>query len=74
VVKIKRTEKIKTKLPIVLYGKDFWENVVNWDYLVDIGTISPEDLNLFHISDNIEDTFKYVTEYIEKNALKGPNF
>ena len=69
-----QTEKIKTKLPIVLYGKDFWENVVNWDYLVDIGTISPEDLDLFHISNDMDDTFQYVTDFIKKNALEGPNF
>jgi predicted Rossmann-fold nucleotide-binding protein len=57
-----------------LYGKEFWEKVVNWDYLVDIGTISPEDLDLFHISDDINDTFNYVTKFIETNQLKGPNF
>ena len=69
-----QTEKIKTQLPIVLYGKEFWSNVVNWDYLVEIGTISPKDLDLFHISDDIEDTFLYVTDFIKKNALEGPNF
>tara|TARA_Y100001970_G_scaffold77905_1_gene99148 strand:- start:1996 stop:2553 length:558 start_codon:yes stop_codon:yes gene_type:complete len=69
-----QTEKIKTQLPIVLYGKEFWENVVNWNYLVEIGTISPEDLDLFHISDDIEDTFQFVTNFINENALKGPNF
>ena len=69
-----QTEKIKKRLPIVLYGKEFWEKVVNWDYLVDIGTISPEDLDLFHISDDINDTFNYVTKFIETNQLKGPNF
>ena len=69
-----QTEKIKKRLPIVLYGKEFWEKVVNWDYLVDIGTISPEDLNLFYISNDIDDTFNYVTGFIMKNQLKGPNF
>jgi|TARA_B110000438_G_scaffold30528_2_gene29906 uncharacterized protein (TIGR00730 family) len=69
-----QTEKIKKRLPIVLYGKEFWENVVNWDYLVDIGTISPEDLDLFRISDDIDDAFNYVTDFITKNQLKGPNF
>ena len=69
-----QTQKIKKRLPIVLYGKEFWENVVNWDYLVDVGTISKEDLNLFHISDDINDTYQYVTNFIEKYQLKGPNF
>ena len=61
-------------MPIVLYGKEFWENVINWDYLVEVGTISPEDLELFHISDDVNDTFDYVTNFIESNQLKGPNF
>ena len=69
-----QTRKIKKPLPIVLYGKEFWENVVNWDYLVKAGTISAEDLDLFHISDEINDTFDYVTNFIESNELKGPNF
>ena len=50
-----QTRKIKKRLPIVLYGKDYWKNVINWKYLVDIGTISKEDLKLFHISDEINE-------------------
>ena len=69
-----QTEKIKKRLPIVLYGKEFWEKVVNWDYLVEVGTISAEDLDLFHISDDIGDTFEYVTDFLNNNELKGPNF
>jgi len=69
-----QTEKIKKRLPIVLYGSDFWNSVVNWDYLVDCGTISEEDLNLFHISDSVEDTYNYIVKYIEEYKLKGPNF
>ena len=69
-----QTEKIKKRLPIVLYGKEFWEKVVNWEYLVEIGTISPEDLDLFYISDDVNDTFKFVTDFLNKSQLKGPNF
>ena len=69
-----QTEKIKKKLPIVLYGSEFWNNVVNWDYLVECGTISQSDLDLFHISDDIDDAFHFIVQYIEDNKLKGPNF
>ena len=69
-----QTEKIKKRLPIVLYGEEFWNKIVNWNYLVDIGTISEEDLNLFYISDDIEDTYHYITQFLEKQQLKGPNF
>ena len=69
-----QTKKIKKRLPIVLYGSEFWNSVINWDYLVDCGTVSEEDLDLFHISDSIEDTYNYIVRYIEEYKLKGPNF
>ncbi len=69
-----QTEKIKKKLPIVLYGSEFWNNVVNWNYLVECGTISQSDLDLFHISDDVDDAFHFIVQYIEDNKLKGPNF
>ena len=47
---------------------------MNWEYLVEIGTISPEDLDLFYISDDVNDTFKFVTDFLNKSQLKGPNF
>ena len=69
-----QTEKLKKRLPIVLYGSEFWNSVVNWDYLVECGTISEEDLDLFYISDSVEDTYNYIVKYIEEYKLKGPNF
>src|SRR5690606_39090183 len=54
-----QTGKVTKHLPIVLYGMDFWENVINFDYLVDTGMISPEDLDLFHRSNSVEDTFRF---------------
>ncbi|MCA8881159.1 MAG: TIGR00730 family Rossman fold protein [Rhodobacteraceae bacterium] len=34
-------------VPILLFGRDFWQTVINWDALADAGTISDEDLRLF---------------------------
>ena len=69
-----QTKKIKKRLPIVLYGSEFWNSVINWDYLVDCGTISEEDLDLFYITDSVEDTYNHIVRYIEEYKLKGPNF
>lgn len=35
------------RLPFLLFGRDFWEKIINWDALADAGTISAEDLDLF---------------------------
>ena len=41
-----QTKKIKP-LPVLIFGKAFWERVINFDALVEEGTIAPEDVNLF---------------------------
>ena len=69
-----QTEKIKKKLPIVLYGSEFWNNVVNWNYLVECGTISESDLDLFHISNDVNDSYDYIIKYLKEYRLAGPNF
>ena len=69
-----QTKKIKKRLPIVLYGTEFWNSVVNWDYLVDCGTISEEDLDLFIITDSVDESYDYIVKYINEYKLKGPNF
>ena len=69
-----QTQKIKKRVPIVLYNREFWNKVINWDYLEEAGTISKKDLDLFHISDSVDEIFQYITSFIEKYQLKGPNF
>ena len=69
-----QTDKVKKRIPIVLFDEEFWMNVVNWDYLVKVGTISPDDLNLFKFCNTVEEAFDYVTSFIMEHQLKGPNF
>lgn len=68
-----QTKKIKKTIPIVLYGKEFWNNIVNWDYLIDAGTISKKDLNLFQICDTVDEAYNYLTDKI-MGTHTGPNF
>ena len=68
-----QTKKIKKSIPIVLYGKNFWDNTINWKYLIKAGTVSKEDLDLFTICDSVEDTFTFLTKKIT-GTHTGPNF
>ena len=64
-----QTHKIRKKVPIVLYGKEFWDRVVDFDALVDFGTINADDLKLFHRSDSVEDTVEYLTAELTEHHL-----
>ncbi|NOZ03289.1 MAG: TIGR00730 family Rossman fold protein [FCB group bacterium] len=69
-----QTGKIKKRIPIVLFGSEYWNQVINWDYLVKIGTIDKEDMDLFKICDDVREAFNYITKEITKAKFKGPNF
>jgi uncharacterized protein (TIGR00730 family) len=47
----------KSKIPIILYGREFWKKVINFQALSDFGLISPTDLDLFSFADTPEEAF-----------------
>jgi len=42
-------------VPLVLFGRAFWQTVVNWEALVEAGTIAPADLELFRMVETAEE-------------------
>ena len=71
-VTLVQTLKIKKQLPIVLFGKKFWSEVLNFEPLARYGTISPEDVDLFFQTDSIDDAFEYLTTQLTEHALEKP--
>ena len=57
-----QTKKISREIPIVLFGKDFWEGLIDWDRLVANKLISKEDLDLFIVLDSVDETFDYLVK------------
>lgn len=56
-----QTKKLRKHIPIVIFGKKFWNEVINFEKLVEWGVISPQDLDLFLITDDIDEAFNYLT-------------
>ena len=53
-------------MPVVLYGTEYWNDVLDFDALVRWGTISPKDLQIFHKADSVEDAYAYLTGRLEE--------
>ena len=47
-------------MPIVLFGKEFWRRLVDFDYLAETGLISDDDLDLIHFSDSAEEAWDFI--------------
>lgn len=67
-----QTGKIKKHMPIVLYGTDFWDKVIDMEALSDFGTISPDDLDLVYRCDTVDDAFDYLTTELSGFAMDHP--
>jgi uncharacterized protein (TIGR00730 family) len=50
-------------VPILLFGTEFWQRLVNMNVLVQEGTISPEDLSLFHYVDTPEAAWQVICDF-----------
>ena len=67
-----QTRKIRKRMPIVLFGAEYWDDVIKFDALVKYGTISPSDLKLFHRTDSLDEAYEIITKGLTKNALGSP--
>ncbi|MDZ7660595.1 TIGR00730 family Rossman fold protein [Fodinibius sp.] len=69
-----QTKKVNP-FPIVLIGTDYWGGLVKWikETMLANGTISEEDLDLFHVTDDEEEAVEIICDFYQKHTL-GPNF
>jgi len=67
VLTLVQTKKLKKKVTILLYGSDFWNEVLNFDALVKYKVISKEDLKLFKIVDSPSDAYKELVKQLQTN-------
>ena len=51
------------RVPFLLFGKAFWEGIINWDVLADAGTISDEDLDLFRFVDTAAEAMDLIENW-----------
>jgi predicted Rossmann-fold nucleotide-binding protein len=52
ILTLQQTAKLDRKIVMLLYGSDYWHEIVDFDALVRHGMVSPEDLNLFTFVDD----------------------
>lgn len=68
-----QTGKIKKKVSIVIYGREYWNQVMNFDAMVRHDTITKEDAKLFTFCDDVESAFQYLKQDLIKNHFRGAN-
>ena len=69
-----QTKKINA-FPLVLIGSEYWGGLVDWikETMIREGTISEEDVDLFHLTDDTDEAVKIICDFYQKHTL-SPNF
>jgi uncharacterized protein (TIGR00730 family) len=69
-----QTQKV-TRFPVILAGVDYWKGLVDWieNTLVTSEAISPEDIDLFSLTDDVDEIVEIIFDFYDKNSLQ-PNF
>jgi len=67
ILTLAQTQKLAKKILVVIYGRQYWERLINFQAMIDAGAIAASDLELFRIVDTPEEGFEYLkqglTEY-----------
>ncbi|MBF0385090.1 MAG: LOG family protein [Candidatus Omnitrophica bacterium] len=69
-----QTKKTRKPIPIVLYGSEYWDEIINFSNLVKWGTVSREDLKLFKVFDDVDEALYYIKKEITRHYLKAKPF
>ncbi|MBI5282094.1 MAG: TIGR00730 family Rossman fold protein [Candidatus Solibacter usitatus] len=70
ILTLAQTQKLEKKIMIMLYGTEFWKEVLNFDALARHGMISPEDMNLIDFVDDPHTALDHLKGFLTKHYLQ----
>ena len=65
ILTLAQTRKLSGKIQIVLYGSQFWKEIINFEALVKYGTIAASDMDLFQFADTTDDAVRVLQQHLE---------
>lgn len=72
VLTLVQTKKMTKPMPIVLFGTQYWKEVIDFDALVKHGTISAADVEIMYRTDSVDEAFDWVVSQLTEHALGKP--
>ena len=70
ILTLMQTEKLAKQIQIILYGKEYWDPILNLEPLVEWGAISPTDLNLLQPANTPKEAFELLKAHLTEHHLE----
>lgn len=72
VLTLDQTGKLEHPVPIVLFGGDYWDKVLDLDAMIEMGTIGKDDLSLCLKTNSVDEAFDFLVRELSTRALEHP--
>jgi uncharacterized protein (TIGR00730 family) len=69
VLTLMQTRKISSHHLILIYGRKYWDKVIDWKHMVRTGTISLQEYKMLEFADTVDEAFDHVRGEMEKRHL-----
>jgi uncharacterized protein (TIGR00730 family) len=69
ILTLAQTQKLAKKILVIIYGSEYWKRLINFQTMVDAGTIALADLDLFRMVDSPEEGFEFLRDGLIKYHL-----
>ena len=70
ILTLAQTDKLSKKIAVILYGREYWEKVVNLEPMADWGAIAEQDKDLLHWADTPDEGFDQLRGHLEAHHLE----
>ncbi len=71
ILTLTQTHKLAKTIPILIYGKSYWERVLDLDYLIECGAVSAADRDLLEFADSPAEAFEFLRGRLEAELMRG---
>ena len=71
ILTLAQTDKLAKKILVVIYGSEYWNKLINFQAMIDAGTIAAKDLELFKMVDSPEEGFEFLRDGLTRHHLGG---
>lgn len=73
ILTLAQTEKLAKRILVLIYGREYWDRAMNFDALVEAGTVSPADKELYSTADTPEEAFEILRRGLTRFHLQEPH-
>jgi uncharacterized protein (TIGR00730 family) len=72
VLTLAQTQKLSEKIDVILYGTDYWDQILNLKPMVEWGAVAQQDLDVLHRANSPEEAFEHLREHLMHHLEPSP--